>query len=89
VLLISTTDPIFAATSANLTISFDVEIFLLEENVSTMIKWRQNILTLIIQSISTRLIMFNIVLNELIKSQTGVPTGTTDSPRLPIGRYDF
>jgi hypothetical protein len=61
VLLISTTDTIFAATSANLTISFDVEIFLLEENVSTMIKWRQNILTLIIQSISTRLIMFIIV----------------------------
>jgi hypothetical protein len=61
VLLISTTDPFLLAASAKRTISFHVEIFLLEEIVSTMIKWRQHIYAHIIQSISARLIMLIIV----------------------------
>jgi hypothetical protein len=74
VLLVSTSDPFYLAESAKRTISFHVEIFPLEENVSTMIEWRQHIYTHIFQSIYTRLIMFNIVLNEFIESQAGDPT---------------
>jgi hypothetical protein len=33
--------------------------------------------------------MFNIVLNELIKSQTGMTQWVHPTPRLPIGQFEF